>query len=104
LHGYKIRSKLSKYVAKDKKFDLNLKHIAERAKNNSVIYNSISDAYLNEDLTFDTDTVIDVNFILTIAAVALAILNTIAILIIMRKLKTIGTILLLTHKTQAAAI
>ena len=44
---------MSGILTQDKKFYINLKQRAEKVKNPSTIYNSISDAYLDEEFSFD---------------------------------------------------
>ena len=57
---------MSGILAQDKKFDINLKQIAERVKKSSTIYNSISDAYLDEQFSFDNGDTFDFKLLLSI--------------------------------------
>ena len=57
-----LKHKMSGILAQDKKFDISLKQIAERVKNSSTIYNSISDAYLDEQFSLIMATHLILNF------------------------------------------
>ena len=96
------KHKMSGLIAKDQKFDLSLKKIAERVRNSSTIYNSISDAYLDGQFTFNEDDIIDIKLILTIIGLTLATINFLTILYLFRKIKLLTSVLVMAHGARAA--
>ena len=70
-----FKHKMSGILAQDKKLDINLKQIAERVKNSSTIYNSISDASLDEQFSFDNGNPFDFKLLLSIVGLSLAVIN-----------------------------
>ena len=81
-----FKHKMSGILAQDKKFDINLKQIAERVKNSSTIYNSISDAYLDEQFSFDNGDPFDFKLLLSIVGLSPAVINFFTIIYVFRKI------------------
>ena len=79
------KHKMSGIIAKDQKFDFSLKKIAERVRNNSKLYDSVSDAYLFGQFSFDDDSLIDVKLLLAIHGLTLAVVNFITILYVFER-------------------
>ena len=66
---------MSGILAQNKKFDTNLKQIPERVKKSSTIYNSISDAYLDEQFSFDNGDPFDFKRLLSMVGISLAVIS-----------------------------
>ena len=95
------KHKMSSILSTDHELDLSLKKIAEKTKNNTKIYSSIADAYLDGQFSITDDTIFDYKFLITITALILSILNAIMVFLLFRKLKMISTILLASHTARA---
>ena len=91
------KHKTSGILAQDQKFNSNLKTIAERVKNSSTIYNSITDVYLDEQFSFDDGDTFDFNLVLSIMGVPLAVINFLIIIYVLRKFQLLSTILVMAH-------
>ena len=96
-----FKHKMSGILAQDKKFDINLKQIAERVKNSSTIYNSISDAYLDEQFSFDNGDPFDFKLLLSIVGLSLAVINFFTIIYVLRKIQLLSTVLVMAHGARA---
>lgn len=95
------RHKLEHTIAADHKLDLSLKTIATQMKTNSTIYKSLTDAYLDGAITHPYETTIDYKVIMLIISFTLTIINTITMLFMFRKFKTLTTLCALARPIKA---
>ena len=96
-----FKHKMSGILAQDKKFDINLKQIAERVNSSSTIYNSISDAYLDEQFSSDNGNPFDFKLLLSIVVLSLAVINFFTIIYVLRKIQLLSTVLVMMHGARA---
>ena len=96
------RHKMSNILAKDQKFDFNLKKIADRVRNSSKIYSSLSEAYLDGQFSFNDDDFFDYKLLLTIIGLSLAIINSITMIYVFRKIQLLSTVLVMAHGVRTA--
>ena len=89
--------KMFSILSDDHNFDGSLKHIVQLTKNNSNIYGTLTDAYLDCHFMLTNDTTFDYRLLINIIALALSVLNAIVVFFLFRKLKLISTILLASH-------
>ena len=92
-----FKHKMSGILTQDKKFDINLKQIAERVKNSITIYNYISDAYLEKQFPFDNGDPFDFKLLLFIVGLSLAVINLFTIIYVLRKIQLLRTALVMVH-------
>ena len=99
LHVYK--HKMSDIVSADHQFDLSLKTIIEKTKNQSKIYGSIADAYLDGQFSIIDSSPFDYKLLLNIIAITLSVLNAIMLFFLFKKIKMISALLLASHTAHA---
>ena len=92
---------MSHILSDDHNFDLSLKHISRKVRNNSKIYRTLTDAYLDGQFSLINDTTFDYKLLINIIALALSVLNAIVVFFLFRKLKLISSILLASHTVRA---
>jgi hypothetical protein len=87
-------------LADDKSIDLSLKKIIQRVKKDNVVYSDLTETLLDGEISLQSDWP-SINDVLTYISFGITILNTIGLLFLFYKFKTIATALMM-HKAVSA--
>ena len=95
------RHQLEHTIVADQKYDLSLNKIAAQMKANATIYTSLTGAYLDGAITHSIETSIDYKVIMLIVSFTLTIINTIMMMVVFKKVKSLATLCMFIRPIKA---